>query len=361
MKKNYRKITLFALLIGVVCNTYSQTLIKPNIKEYDDTCFCGIGISHPYSIIKLDNNFEILLALQKGKTLTELDNLNVSYKQSQIFLLKASELVKKKDSVFYSLIPILTKDQTKNLRLKSKEIAQEIVPLFKKDYKLFDLSLKARKMERSSFTLFFAYILDDLVWRILEGNEAIEDTKTNTENPFWNGVMWFLNYKRDFTCGTNSMSINNTTISVNWSDNSKLSVSNYNILYEMLQDYIENGLITKKNVKSEFLKNNLFDDKGELQIPIIKNDSSNIFYKQSQTIAKIIANYLETKIDYNNFQSEYLIKKKSDAIIILYHEIMWDILNILESENLLKKPVAFENPNKAKQSDLKDLIFIIEN
>jgi hypothetical protein len=70
--------------------------------------------------------------------------------------------------------------------------------------------------------------------------------------------------------------------------------------------------------------------------------------------------YLKNNIDYSIMLDNYPNMEKGQGIIILYHEIMWDILDIMEEKGKLEKPVAFKEPAMARPEDLKDLIFIIE-
>jgi hypothetical protein len=49
----------------------------------------------------------------------------------------------------------------------------------------------------------------------------------------------------------------------------------------------------------------------------------------------------------------------SQMIIILYHEMMWDMLNILEQQNIITRPIAFKDPIKVQPKDISDLLIII--
>ena len=42
-----------------------------------------------------------------------------------------------------------------------------------------------------------------------------------------------------------------------------------------------------------------------------------------------------------------------------YHELMWDLMDHMESNGVIKKPIVFSEPEKAKQSDIADLVFIV--
>lgn len=355
------KLLLIVFLSGITGILYSQNSFKESIKDYDDICFCSVGLEHPKKILNMDNNLEILFGLKNGRTLKELDQLGIKFNQSQISLLEASGLIKAKDSLFIATVPILSKDETIALRTQTKDIAGGIIPRLQKEYEALIQTLKIKGLQSNSYSLFFAFVLDGIVWDILEQNGVIKETKITKEKPFWDGVMWMIEPKREFSCGTNSLSSGNLSISVNWSDNSGVSVSNYKMLRKMLNDYKENGRVTNPEVFKTFEGNELFDKKGNLQIPIIKADSTDVIYSQSKSIANVIVQYLNNNIDYSKVLAKYPNIEKGQAITILYHEIMWDILDIMESTGQIKKPIAFGKPNEAKPKGLKDLIFIVED
>ena len=356
-----KRLLLMIFLTGITALLYSQNSFNESIKDYDDICFCNVGLAHPKEILDLDNNLEILFALKNGRTLNELNHLGVKYNQSQITLLETSGLIKAKDSIYYATVPILPKEETFKLRKLTKEIAKDMIPRFQKDYEILFQTLKSKGLQQNGYSLFFAFVLDGIVWDMLEKNGITKETTITNEKPFWNGVMWMIEPKRKFSCGTNCLSSGNLTISVNWSDESGVSVSSYKMLRKMLNDYKENGKITTSEVSKTFGSNGLFDNNGILQIPIIKADSTDIIYNQSENIAKIIVGYLKNDIDYSKILAGYPDLEKGDAITIVYHEIMWDILDIMEENGQIEKPRAFRTPTEAKPEDLKDLIFIVRD
>ncbi|WP_321371158.1 hypothetical protein [uncultured Draconibacterium sp.] len=351
------------ILVVIIIGFYSQSVFsqdRDSINNYDDVCFCNVRLAHPEGILRLDNNKEILFALKNEKTLHQLDKLGIAHSESQIKLLQLSGLIEKKDSLYQTIIPIFSEYDTKQLRDKTKKIAENIIPLFQNDYENFLSILNSKGLAKNSYSIFFAFVLDGLVWDILENNGDISDMNITKEKPFWNGVFWMLKPKRDFSCGTNSLSSDNFSINVNWSDNSQIKISSYKLLREFLNDYDKNEKITQIKYFEEFRKNNFFNEKGEIQIPVIIKDGSDIIYIESKKIANTVVEYLSKEIDYTSFLTEYPNLSKGQKIIILYHEIMWDILDIMENNKLLKKPIAFGEPMKAKDKDLKDLVFIVK-
>ena len=358
MNKKHRNIILTVIFqIIILGNTYSQETIN----DYEDNCYCSIGILHPSSILHLDNNFEILFSLKTGETLKELDSLNISYNKSQIVLLQTSNLIEKRDFKYYSLVPILTNQEIVRLRTQTIHYARELIPLFEKEYLEFAETLKSKGYERNTFTIFFSYVLDAVVWEMFEEKKITKEIKTSEISPYWDGVMWMIYPKRKFSCGTNSFYTEKNQLSVNWSDNAIIDFSSYNLLGNMLDEYNSLGIIKTNSIIEEFKENNIFDKNGKLQIPIIKSNNTDKIYMYSQKIANIIVEYIDKKIDYNKIQTDYTLKDKNQSVVILYHEIMWDILDEMVNMNILNMPIVFEKPDKAKKEDLKDLIFIIEN
>lgn len=358
MKSN---LLLILLVFFIRVSVFSQTSSKDKIKNYDDICFCDVGLSHPQSILNLDNNMELLFALKNGHTLPELNELGIKFTYSQIKLLKLSDLIEKRDSIYQTKIPILTNNETIKLREQTIKLASKIIPSIKKNFEYFSNTLESKGLQRNTYSIFFSFIIDGLVWDVLEQNANIGNISITKEKPFWNGVYWIIQPKRNFSCGTNSLSTGNFTIHENWSYQWSTSMTDFDMLEMLLNDYKTNGKITKPEIIKEFTKNELFNKNGIIQIPVIKADSADVIYQQSKNIAKDIAKYLKENIDYSLILSDYKTLTNEQKLIISYHEIMWDILDIMESEKQIKKPIAFANPQEAKPSDLKDLLFIVEN
>lgn len=355
--KGYILLLTFVSLLSQ--SIYSQNQFQDRIKNFDDICYCQTGLTHPMRLLSLDNNYDIVNALKSGLTLKQLDRSGIKYTDSQIRLLQYSRIIKRKDSVYYSLTPIIPEQEAVLLRKETKRMATEIVPLFKDDFESLMETLNSKGLQRNSYSLFFAYVLDEVVWNILENDSVIDRIVITQEEPFWDGAYWLIEPKRDFSCGRNSLESGVYSINVNWSHASKVEVSNYTLLNKFLDDYIANGKVTSPEVYKEFLKNDLFDKNGQIKIPVIKTVDNDIIYMQSKAIAQTVVDYLN-KFDYSLILPDHKYLPKSTKLIILYHEMMWDILQIMEANGQLKKPIAFDPLQEAKDEDLKDLIYIVK-
>ena len=353
MKKKLIVIVIFAFISNSI---FSQT----KMKDYDDNCFCGYSEKHPFQIINEGNNWDILVALKDGKTLEELKKTGIDFTQKQIEGLQTLNFIDKKGEKYKTLITIINEKETNEIRARTKEIAKKIVPKIQSDFSFFSKNLKEQGYENNVFTVFFSYIMDNIVWDKFEAKNIIPNQDLTVEKPIWNGTIWFIYPKRKFSCGTNSSSEENISAAVNWSDTSKLSLTKIVDYEAMLKDLKKNNKITDTINIRKLKQYDICDINGNLKVPFLKKDSTNNFYICCNKIADKIFNYLITEVDFSSIEKKYNIQSKGDAIVILYHDIMWDILDIMEENGQIKKPIAFSHPDKAKPSDLKDIFIIYE-
>ena len=353
MKNKLLVIVIFAFISN---NIFSQT----KMKDYNDNCYCSSSGTHPFQIINEGNNWDILVALKDGKTLDELKKTGINFTQKQIEVLQALNFIDKHGEKYKTLITIINAKEANEIRATTKEIARKIVPIIQSDFSFFSKSLKVQGYENNIYSVFFSYIMDNFVWDRFDAKKIIPNQDLSVEKPIWNGVIWFIYPKRKFSCGTNSSSEENITVAVNWSDTSKLSLTQIVDNEAMLKDFKKNKKITDTVNIRKLKKYDICDINGNLKVPFLKKDSTNNFYICCNKIADKIFNYLVTEVDFSSIEKKYNIQSKGDAIVILYHDIMWDILDIMEENGQIKKPIAFSHPDMAKPSDFKDLFLIYE-
>lgn len=346
---------LFILLFLFCISTSAQK----ELKDYESSYFVTFSGTHPAQVIVKGNNWDILVALKGGRTLKELKDIGIPFSQKQIDVLCALNFLEKDNKIYKSLITILNEQETIEIRDFTKDIAVNIVPLIQDDYLQLFENLKEKDFEDNIYTVFFSYIMDNIVWRMFEVNNILPKREINVEKPIWDGTIWFNYPKRDFQCGTNSRNIDSLVFASNWSELSELSLTNLD-KNSVLNEINTNSKIKDDVLKRTLIKYDICDDKGNLKIPYIKKDSTLNINRNCINIAQKIYDYLIKNVDFTEINSKYNIQSNGAAIIIVYHDIMWDILDTMEEKGFLKKPKAFSNPSAAKTTDLKDLLLIYE-
>ena len=317
----------------------------------------------PQSILRLDNNGEIILTCQTGKTIEQMNASGITVTESQIKLLQDWRLLQEEDEIFKTNFLILNSSETEYLRKITKESALRIGSELTGDVNVLKEILKSEGHEKNIYTILFSYILDDFVWHELEEARRIMERKITIEKPFWAGFLWALYPPRKFSCGTNSSTDQGVGLYLNWSKTGgKLIFSVYSdgeAYTYLLEDIVKYGKVKNKKAITVFEPYNIFDPDGNFTIPVVVEDMSNHLYKSCKILAQKVAKQVVNILNIREFKNELAIKDRGETIIVAYHELMWDLLDYFENQGVIHKPVIFANPEKAKLKDVGDLIFII--
>ncbi len=334
--------------------------INPN--NYDMTCYCS-GRETPQWVISRDNNLQLTMLFSNGLSKKGLDSLHIPYTDSQLKLLKIYNLIRQENNKYYSNIPILDENQTNQLRIQSKQIADKIIPLIEKDIKDIVSYLNSIGRSQNAFSITFSYVLDGLIWKEFEEKKIIRPLDSKDNISPWTGYFWILASQRNLKYGTNTETDSSVTISITNGAPYKLMKSFYDddLLKLLLKNIRLSGKVTDTRVMEAYGKNNIFDEQGKVTIPIIDENNQDKLYQLSKQISIKICDNTISNISFNEIIKKYNFKDKEQAIIILYHEIMWDLLANIEQKNIIVKPLIIKEPNKAEMKDAADLILIIRN
>ena len=95
----------------------------------------------------------------------------------------------------------------------------------------------------------------------------------------------------------------------------------------------------------------------ELLIPIIKKEESD-FHRLINALKMTISTGLKNNV--GTLLADYGIKNEKLGIVILYHEVMWDIIDLLIKEQCLVIPEIVKD-DKANKIQLKNVSFFVED
>ena len=252
--------------------------------------------------------------------------------------------------------------KTVELRKYSIMLSNKLSGIISNDIIKLNNILRNINREPNIYSIIFSYVLDGMVWDHLEANSLLPNNEINVKRPFWAGEYWMLYPKREFFCGTNSISDKGYSIKVNWSERAipKMLpfVTRWDLLEKILNDLITKDKIEDKESIEVFSSYNFFDKNGIFTVPVIIENNNNSIYKLSGVISAKVKSFLIENIDSAYLKKEFNFKNNSQSIIILYHEMLWDMLDIMESEGLIRKPKVFKDPDNSISSDISDLIII---
>lgn len=365
MKKTLvRTLLISCFILGNA--VLAQEVGKPQsvtFESYDFSQFISSAGQSPQQIIKLDNNGEILLACMGGKTREQLKAAGIKFAESQLELFKTLRLLEENETVLKTAFPILNAQMSQRLRKAS----QAAVPAMSRQLEPNVLKLAAildqNGRKKNTYTILFSYILDNLVWDKFKERHLLEPRVITAEMPFWAGEVWATYPPRTFAMGTNTISDQGVSLHVNWTERTipKMApfVADFKTFLQMFRDYVKLGRVENAQAIKVFAPYDLFDQTGRFTVPVISAESSDPLHQLSEELARQVAEKLPALLDLNSLTKEFGFRDNKQTLVIIYHEWMWDLMDHLESKGIVQKPVAFAAPERAKPSDIADLVFIV--
>lgn len=366
MKKNnfvIRLTKIFSVIsLLLLCNNsllFAQRADYDKYWEYwENICYCSINdFYHPSTILSADNNLELFFALKDGLTQKQLNSLNIPNTRSQLILLETYKLIHYSDGTYKTAIPILDTSQTNRLREQSKQTANDIYPEIEKECSELVKYLKNQNLSNNAYSILFSYVLDGLIWTQFENEEIVREWD---KNGAWSGNYWFLTPKRTLDCGgTNAWTKENISFKWNWSPTEKITEGLWNKNFEMLFPFITGNTTPNMEAMNEFSDYGFFDDNHRLTIPVINEKENNTLYLLANSITdKLLTAFIE-KTDIETLKTSFNFNDNSETVVIFYHEVMFDIMDLLLEKSVIQMPGAFLNADKATLKDAADLCFIV--
>jgi len=359
--ENSRLIKLICLcifLLSSITQSFAQTTDYNDWKNWEDICYCTMNNSyHPSSIVSADNNLQLLLSLKNGLTRKQLDSLKIPYIRSQLLLLETYQLINKTDDIYKTAIPILDSEQTARLRKQSLFTANKIYPEIEKECRDLVAYLATQNRLNNAYSILFSYVLDGLIWTQFEKEGIVEEWDTTG---IWSGNYWFLTPKREVDCGgTNSLTNKNIAFKWNWSYSEKVTDELWNKNIEALFPFAQGKSIPNKEIINEFADYGFFDKDSRLTIPVINEKENNYLHSLSLKIIDKLLLTFKAKTDVEQLKTSYQFSNTSETVVVFYHEVMFDLMDMLIEKQIIQLPTAFKSPEKATLKDAADLCFIV--
>ncbi len=339
MMKNLWKLIpcLFFLMYRTTC--IAQEEVKP-FDEFEPIAFCSFNQYHPFDYIRMDNNWQLLYALRTPQTPEELKGKGYHFNSSQLNILLLGGLLEMKGRQCHTTLPIFDQQQTTAIRALSRRLAEQTMGSTEQDYKNFVKALDRQGYRDNAFSLLFSFLLDGMTWRaITPPMDKISHQLT------WDGIA-FVQYepRKHMTIGTNGYGLFNMT----WSDSLGVWPKRATI-DRFTEQFQQHGRVVDTALISELEPLGLVNQKGEVRIPVISNLSDKTFQTLTTTIidknAKGLAQGLE------DFKQITGITDDNYAKVILFHEMMWDTLDLLLARKIVTEPSIL----LSKHSDRRDL------
>ena len=330
-------------------NQEDSSIIGRPYRFFDRTAFCSYNKFHPSQYLT-DNNWDILCAFVEPGPATKLDSLGIAYNKSQLRLLEVGDLLSFDNGIYSTSMPIFGKYETEAIRKQSKEFADSIFPAIEPEISRFITDLEKSGYSQQTYSLVFSYLLDTYIW----DNERLASPTGCEDHGSWSGAYWAMFDARNHVkVGTNGYG----PVEQNWTDSLGYWL-NSNKLMSFANEVIKSGgnRIENQDVIDAIAGWGLVDENGDILIPIMhqnSNDDIDILCKSiTNKLSNAIKNYCKT------WYSAYNLSSERVGQIVFYHEVMWDLLEILEFKGLISMPPILKGEEVGKQH-FGDICFIV--
>lgn len=338
-----------------------QAPFDPALSQYRIVQYINATRPGPRQIMELDNNGDILLACLDGGTRDKLDSLGIPWSDSQLELLEVYRLLERSGKKYQTSFPILGPDVMKALRKDMLELSNTISPLIEQDCKDLVNHLLDQGWEKNAYSVVFAYLLDGRIWDEFDNEGLMPDLTISGDQPHWAGETWALYPPREFSTGRNSYWHEGIVFSTAWNKDilPKLRQlwSDRDMFKAMMEDFSPDQKIDDPDILAAYRKFNILDEAGRPAVPVIQADDTDHVYRSSKNIAKKLSDSILAELDLDNMMSIYGFRSEGQALIVIYHELMWDITDYLLEKGVIELPLAFSEPDAATEADIAALAF----
>lgn len=308
---------------------------KLTFSDYELYFYGSVIKANPQQIISRDNNKEILGACVSPRTKKQLYYLKVSISDIQIALLKKWGLLEAKGELLQTSFPILGRGKISKLREYTKTTAPAIIKNINSELSDFLITL-TQQSKINPYLLFFTYVADDLVWGCFTKERKMPDMTMYNKKRLWRGILWGSYSPRSFFLGTNEYPVEDGVVKFIWNNDLLPKLEPFFLHREAIPQMIKN-----------------------LSIPPIYQKSGDLVYENSLKLANKLARETLKHLKLPSLTKQYKFHNDKETLVIVYHELMWSLLEEMEKSGLLVKPPIINNPHRLKKINIAELIFKI--
>ena len=323
--KNFLLVLCMAFLpMHIMANT-QDTIIGRPLKSFDLSAFCSYNSFHPSEYLT-DNNWDILCAFVQSGSAAKLDSLGIPYNRSQLRLLEVGDLLMCNNEHYTTKMHIFGKSETQQIRRQSKDFADSIFPKIEPKIRRLVGAFDEARYSQQTYSLIFSYLLDNYIWE----DEFLSSPRSCENHGTWSGAYWAMFESRNHDkIGTNGYG----PVKQNWTDNLGYWMSMPKIM-TFAREVAANGgkRIVKQEVIDAVADWGLTDENGNILIPVKKHCIS--------------------------WGKDHNIASQQLSQVIFYHEVMWDLLDILESKGIISMPAILKGEEVGKEH-FGDICFIV--
>lgn len=349
---------ILAAIIAVLplLPTGAQERFLP-LEKWDHTAYCSFDELHPMQVVGADNNWQLLWELRTAGTRKELAARGIPCTRSQLMLLRSQHLLTTTDDgKLKTAVPILDSATMIRLRQIAATTAEQMMGDLEADFRSFVGVLDNAGFGRNAFPILFSHVLDGTIWNEFEQRKIVDAMDDDSE--VWTGCLWFYYPKSEaFRPGTNTLSWDGRhTLWVNWADNDPDFAGR--IYSDDAERFFSRVCASEKpdSAAAAVARELGLYDGERLTVPVIGRKGA--LPGQIRRLTRSLCDAFEHRADLGLVREVAGCESASDAAVIFYHEVMWQLGERLLSGGIVSLPRLFADPAHAVPTDMAAVCFL---
>ncbi len=349
-----------SLSLGLLLIAACDPRQPPRGRDYDIYHYGDFRYLSPADVVKLDNNHEILSTFKEPAKQDSLLQRGIEVTESQIEFLVLMGLLDRQAERLVTRIPMLDRDATERMRGLTAGAAASVADATQSAILDFKKELERRGQAGNTYPLLFAYILDGRVWELFSDAGL---TGHETATPFWSGEVWAVSPSRGVDPGTITFWHDRAVMYVIWTEVAASRMAPFMAddrqLRELFASCVDRGRVESQALLDLFSPYGLVSKSGECAFPIFAERDGDSLYEAADTLAHQVADQAVSRLDLRKLVREFRFRDESQALVIAYHELMWDLVDDLVRSGTITRPALLDDPLAAEQEHVGNLVFVV--
>lgn len=284
--------------------------------------WCLGAVQPPGPVVRRGENGRLLHAARTGLDRHAID-------ETRMAELEHMHLLERSGDEIRTIFPIIGPQAAAPLRRHARNLAEKLLPSLLDPATRIRDHLTSQGLSGHTFAIIFGHALDGLMWSFLAAHGAIPDTRLTPDRPFWNGTFWAIWPPRENPAGVNEARFPGMTLVMVWTPRTE----------ERLKAFARQpGLEAAFRSIAAGAATTFSQGVGGLpRIPVLRpGDPLDL---QSQALARPVADALLSA----PLPAIERARGQHDARIILGHELIWDLADLLQVNGLIARSASW-NP-----------------
>jgi hypothetical protein len=336
-----------------------------SLTDFELIQYTATGRLSPEGVMSLDNNGDILLACRESCTLDELRQSGVEATASQLQLLQVMNLLRREaDGRWATSFPILNAAKSADLRAEADGLARKALAALRPEIESLQQALHDGGLQSHGYAVFFSYVLDGMVWGFFEEYGRVPVRRLSAARPFWAGEIWALETPREDWVGTATIADRGLTLKVVMSrpvqERVRPLLGGRAWIKQALEEYLDQGRVADGEPLELLKVYVIVDERGMLIVPVIDEVGRDSVFLAAESLSSGLVDWILEEVDIGPLRTTYDLRREPQALVVVYHELMWSLLTLLEEEGVVDRPSVLEDLAGATNRELGQLMILVD-